>query len=292
MARKRLGELLIEAGAITPEQLQRALKEQKEWGGPLGQVLLDLNYVDENGLVRALSTQLNIPIANLEGHRIPPMVLEMIPAEFCRDNALLPFNYVAVGAFLDVAMVEPVDLDTLDKIRVLTQCNIRPHFTTYGALARGLYRYHGFRSNFQSHRSRHRSSAQIESAQRDNVILDAREKELPEEEGDVPETLTLRPVSQDDIDALASKHEADEKPPPELARAEPQRKKQPDIVAETARLESLLKTNYQRLMEAEQRLTDLETFLHRDERILRRILGLLVDKKVISSEELKRVLDI
>lgn len=291
MARKRLGELLIEAGAITPEQLQRALKEQKEWGGPLGQVLLDLNYLNEEGLVRALSTQLNIPIANLEGHRIPPMVLEMIPAEFCRDNALLPFNYVGVGAFLDVAMVEPVDLDTLDKIRVLTQCNIRPHFTTYGALARGLYRYHGFRSNFQSHRSRHRSSAQIDAAQRANVVLDAREREMPEEEPQVPETLTLRPVSQDDIDALVSKQSEPKQSGPEPAGAKPAQKEQAETIAETTRLESLLKANYQRLMEAEQRVADLESFLHRDERILRRILGLLVDRKVISSEELKRILD-
>ena len=62
--RRRLGELLIEAGVLDPTQLQAALAEQKKWGGKLGRTLVEMGFVDEDSMVRALSRQLKLPVAS------------------------------------------------------------------------------------------------------------------------------------------------------------------------------------------------------------------------------------
>ena len=61
MARKKLGEILIEAGLLDETQLRVALGEQKRWGGTIGRVLIDMRIVEENALVAALSRQLTRP---------------------------------------------------------------------------------------------------------------------------------------------------------------------------------------------------------------------------------------
>src|SRR5215467_11518368 len=70
VARKRLGEILVEAGLLSAEALKSALEQQKCWGGPLGRTLLDMQLVKEPALVQALAKQLNFPIAQLEDFKI------------------------------------------------------------------------------------------------------------------------------------------------------------------------------------------------------------------------------
>jgi len=61
MKRKKLGEILIEAGVITPEQLGGALEDQKRYGGKLGTILLERHLITEDEYIRALTTQLQLP---------------------------------------------------------------------------------------------------------------------------------------------------------------------------------------------------------------------------------------
>ena len=61
-----LGELLITAGAIERDQLEVALAEQKNWGGPLGAALVRMGMLDEHTLIRALAGQLKLPVMKLE----------------------------------------------------------------------------------------------------------------------------------------------------------------------------------------------------------------------------------
>ena len=136
MPRQRLGEILVAAGAITAEQVESALREQQRWGGPLGQILVAKNYITEDALVVALSRQLNIPIADLRGVRIPKQVMSLVPADMANDNHILPFR--CEGRFLDLAMANPLNLGITDELRIRTKLNIRPYIAATSAIQNAL----------------------------------------------------------------------------------------------------------------------------------------------------------
>lgn len=140
MARRKLGELLVEAGVIDVMQLQSGLGEQKKWGRPLGQTLVDLGFLHEITLVQALSSQLNIPAVDLQNVVAQAQALQWLEAEFCQANACFPFGFESSGSFLDVAMADPTNPELFDLIRVQTRCNIRPHLAGHRAIDQAIRR--------------------------------------------------------------------------------------------------------------------------------------------------------
>jgi hypothetical protein len=137
-----LGELLLRAGVITEEQLRKALAEQKKWGGKLGQVLVDLNFLDEGLLVKALSKQLNLPRMDFEGITIPPEALELLDAEFANKRQVLPVSFDKGKKQLVVAMSDPGDLGLVDEIKFKTGCRIKVAVAGDRALARAIQQYY------------------------------------------------------------------------------------------------------------------------------------------------------
>jgi type IV pilus assembly protein PilB len=127
MARKRLGELLVMAGAIDEFQLQSALGEQRRWGRHLGATLVEMGLLDEITLVRTLSQQLNIPAVDLEKVSIEPTALRYLDYDLCSQYSCIPFRYEERGRFLYVAMTDPTNMEVYDRLRVHTRCNLRPH---------------------------------------------------------------------------------------------------------------------------------------------------------------------
>lgn len=137
-----LGELLLRAGVITEDQLRKALAEQKKWGGKLGQVLVDLNFLDEGLLVKALSKQLNLPRVDFEGITIPPEALKLLDAEFANKRQVLPISYEEGKKQLVVAMSDPGDLGLVDEIKFKTGCRVRVAVAGDRALARAIQQYY------------------------------------------------------------------------------------------------------------------------------------------------------
>lgn len=137
-----LGELLLRAGVITEDQLRTALAEQKKWGGKLGQVLVDLNFLDEGLLVKALSKQLNLPRVDFEGITIAPEALKMLDAEFANKRQVLPISHDAGKKQLVVAMSDPGDLGLVDEIKFKTGCRVRVAVAGDRALARAIQQHY------------------------------------------------------------------------------------------------------------------------------------------------------
>ena len=137
-----LGELLLRAGVITEEQLRKALAEQKKWGGKLGQVLVDLNFLDEGLLVKALSKQLNLPRMDFEGITIPPEALELLDAEFANKRQVLPISFDQGKKQLVVAMSDPGDLGLVDEIKFKTGCRVKVAVAGDRALARAIQQHY------------------------------------------------------------------------------------------------------------------------------------------------------
>jgi hypothetical protein len=137
-----LGELLLRAGVITEEQLRTALAEQKKWGGKLGQVLVDLNFLDEGLLVKALSKQLDLPRIDFAGLVIPPEALKLLDPEFANKRQVLPISYDASKKQLVVATSDPGDLGLVDEVEFKTGCRVRVAVAGDRALARAIQQHY------------------------------------------------------------------------------------------------------------------------------------------------------
>jgi type IV pilus assembly protein PilB len=141
MARKKLGEMLVEAGVLSDSGLNLALNELRRWGGTLGRTVVELKLVSEAELVRVLAKQLNLPTVDLDRAEIPRPVLDLIPAELAQQHVIVPFAQPM--KFLDVAMADPTNLGLFDELRIRTQLNVRPHLAGPKMLERAIAKHYG-----------------------------------------------------------------------------------------------------------------------------------------------------
>ena len=312
MPRQRLGEMLVSAGLITEQQLQRALAEQKEWPNvPLGRILLDLGFVREEDLIKVLSVQLGVPTVNLDEIEIPGDVLKKVPAEVCQRHNLIPFRYEPTGRFLDVAMVEPLRLDVLDELRVTAQANVRPYFTTYSALARALLRYHGIPMQSRGPSPvvggfLDGNSGDFDDFQRALLATDGTrdfdpstlERQAREPPRQPPPA--WRTVEADDrvTERLESMERLLEELRGEISRTRSSaqenskslRASLEKMVKRVAGIEAEVKAIGELARNLSTQVQRLQAYQERDERVLKRLLGLIVDKGLCTSEELTRLL--
>lgn len=119
-ARIKLGELLVRAGVLDEFKLKAALAEQQRWGGRLGRILVEMNFVHEDLLVKALSKQLGVPRARLEKAEIPNEILSRIDPQFAAQNAVCPERYLPDKKILVVAMADPTNVSAIDELRFKT----------------------------------------------------------------------------------------------------------------------------------------------------------------------------
>ncbi|MGE0870318.1 MAG: hypothetical protein AB7P03_17260 [Kofleriaceae bacterium] len=139
--RKKLGELLIEAGAIDADALRAALGDQRRWGRPLGRTLVEMRLIREDELVRVLGTQLGLPSIDLDSVAIHPTVIALVPVELATEHQVIPFAQPM--KFLDVAMLDPTNLGVVDELRIRTQLNIRPYLSGPRMIERAIAKYYG-----------------------------------------------------------------------------------------------------------------------------------------------------
>ena len=121
---KRLGELLIESGLLSAEQLESALAEHKRQRLPLGQVLLSQGLVDEKALAAVLSIHFNVPQVDLARARVEKDALALIPEAYAREHTILPIRLNKDE--LEVVTVDPGDLALFAELKVLTRKRIKP----------------------------------------------------------------------------------------------------------------------------------------------------------------------
>ena len=137
----RLGEILIERKLLQADELERALELQKERGDKLGRILVDLGYVAQRDVLAALSDQLALPLANLEG---PPAVTpetERLSARFLRQARALPLRLD--GSTLVLAMADPLDFEAQAAVRAATGLKVQTELAAEGELLEAIDKYYG-----------------------------------------------------------------------------------------------------------------------------------------------------
>lgn len=139
MARKRLGDLLIESGLITDEQLTKTL-ESKSRDEKLGDALLREGYITEQQLIEVLEFQLGIPHINLLQYPIDQEVADLVPKELAKKYDLMPIRMDDNKLF--VAMSDPMDYFAIEELRMTTGLQITPAIATKDALYRTITKYY------------------------------------------------------------------------------------------------------------------------------------------------------
>jgi type IV pilus assembly protein PilB len=137
----KLGEMLVKAGLIGPEQLQEALGAQKQSGEKLGYVLISLGYVKEDEITQLLSEQYGVPSINLRHFEIDSSVIDLIPAEVSQKYLVVPVN--RTGATLTIAMADPTNVFAMDDIKFMTGYNVEPVVASEMAIREAIDTYYG-----------------------------------------------------------------------------------------------------------------------------------------------------
>jgi|GEM_PF-3252620 len=137
----RIGEMLLKAGILSRQQLEEALNAQLIYGGKLGTNLVEHGFVSEEFLTSFLSKQCNVPaVDSKQLEDISSTVIETISPELAGKHKLIPFR--KIKRRLDVALVDPTNLKTLDEVVFKTGLMVRPHVASEVTVVRCLERYY------------------------------------------------------------------------------------------------------------------------------------------------------
>ncbi len=138
-AKMRVGDALIAEGAITRDQLERALAEQKSSTRKLGEMLVDNGVISSGVLVRALGRVLGVRGTTLRHGLVDPALVKFVNEDECERLKCIPM--FKVKGVLTVAMAEPQSLPTIDRLRQLTGCKVRPVLALPGNIQEFIKKY-------------------------------------------------------------------------------------------------------------------------------------------------------
>ncbi len=134
--KQKIGELLIDLNILSPEDLEKALEEQKRTGERLGATLLKMELLSEEDLDYLLGRQLNIPAINMENYSPSPELLATIPEKIIKKHLVLPVSLD--GKTLTVATPNPRDLVLMDDLAYITGLKIAPVVTSITSIKRKI----------------------------------------------------------------------------------------------------------------------------------------------------------
>ncbi len=130
---KRLGEMLVDAGLITPGQLQSAITHQKIAKGRLGSNLVALGFISEEILMDFLAQQTGTPRVDIRSVAPPMQLLRLIPQRMAEQFTMLPVSFKEPKSLV-LAMSDPLDLNALDSARFASGMNVEPVVASHSAL--------------------------------------------------------------------------------------------------------------------------------------------------------------
>jgi len=137
----KLGDLLLKQKLITQQQLETALKLQREEGGKIGEALVRVGAVSEADITETLSQQFGVPSIDLAHFEIDPGVIKVVPGEVARKYGVLPVN--KTGATLTIAMGDPTNVFAMDDIKFMTGYNVEPVVASEIALRKAIDKHYG-----------------------------------------------------------------------------------------------------------------------------------------------------
>lgn len=138
--KKKLGEMLIEAGLIDNLQLDSALGHQRNWGGRVGSILIELGFIAERDLAGFIEKQLRYPCMEISSIDIPKNVLDSITVGIAKKYTVFPINLE--GNAVTLALMDPTDLRVIDEIQFVTGKRIKPALALESEIRKAIRKYY------------------------------------------------------------------------------------------------------------------------------------------------------
>ncbi len=176
---KSLGKLLLDRGLITESQLQQALDEQRYTGKLLGRTMVELGFVKEEDILKALGVQAGIEFADLSKTEIPRDVLQKVSPTIIKIYKIMPVKFEENT--LTIAMSDPLNVNISDDLRFMLGFNIKGVIAREADITEAIQKYYG------------------ESGESINELLGEIEKRVPtvpvEEEEEVTDVIVLQELA-------------------------------------------------------------------------------------------------
>jgi len=137
---KRIGEVLLERGMISHKELQKALAYQKEHGGLMGQILIQLGCVTEQEVALALTAQYGFPYLPLDNYEIDNGLTELIPEDVARQYCLIPID--RIGNALTLAMADPSNVKAIEDVELMTKCVVQTFVSTPSDILKAIDKHY------------------------------------------------------------------------------------------------------------------------------------------------------
>lgn len=137
--RKRIGDILVEQGLLTQDDLQGAL-DSKQNDQKLGDALLSRGFITEQQLIETLEVQLGIPHVSLFRYPFDPLLFNIVPKDFAKRKLLVPLK--REGDRLFIAMTDPTDFITIDDLRLATGFQIEPTIASKEDILKTIAKYY------------------------------------------------------------------------------------------------------------------------------------------------------
>ena len=194
----RIGDLLVEAGAITSDELEEAIAYQKENGGKLGTVLVNQGFISQELLITVLTTQMGIDFIELKACKLDDDILKLVPENLVNKYKAIPIGYDENNPnILKVAMVDPMDLNAIDDIGIATNTQVEPMLAMEEDMNETIGKYFG---NAQAMEAAEQYRKERES----DMLSEAEEEALNEDIENSPIVLLVKQIIEGGVRQRAS----------------------------------------------------------------------------------------
>ncbi|MBF0521462.1 MAG: Flp pilus assembly complex ATPase component TadA [Candidatus Omnitrophica bacterium] len=137
----RLQQILLQHKLVSPENLDKALKQQEQEGGELSKILIKLNLIDEETLIPVLSEAMEVPLIHISRLHIDPEVVKIVPQDVAQKYQVIPVSLL--GDHLTVAMADPLNIFAVDNLKALTGYTIIPVIGREEEIRLAISRHYG-----------------------------------------------------------------------------------------------------------------------------------------------------
>ena len=137
---KPLGELLLDRGIINRAQMERGLDIQREKGGLIGEILVELGVVKEDDIAQALTAQYGFPYLPLGNYDVDTDITSIIPGRVARQYMLVPID--KIGNNLTLAMSNPLNVQAIEDVELLSGCSVQTFVSTSSDIKRAIEKYY------------------------------------------------------------------------------------------------------------------------------------------------------
>lgn len=141
MSSKLIGEILLEKGIITGEQLDKAINEQKRTGEYIGSLLIRLGFIGEKELLGVLSEQFQIPYQSIKDAPVDDKIISTVPAKYAWHYKFMPLKIK--GRVLTIAISNPLDMWLVEDIKLQLGFDVEVVLASEHEIREGLRKYYG-----------------------------------------------------------------------------------------------------------------------------------------------------